>query len=126
IGVGLVILGDNLSSSAIPILVTMSVFGAAISYILMMVSALILRRKSPGMKRPYRVPGGKLTMWIALIFSAILLPAGVKDYPIAMLFGLLIFVAFALYYYVFSRHRVKNQSFEAELQMIQQSESELR
>jgi ethanolamine permease len=126
IGIGLVIMGSLLPGSAIPILVTMSVFGAAISYILMMVSALILRRKYPNMNRPFRVPGGRVTACIALLFSLILLPAGVKDYPIAMLFGSLIFLAFILYYFAFSRHRVQEQSFEEELELIQQSESELR
>jgi ethanolamine permease len=126
VGVLLVVVGSVLGGSAIPVLVTMSVFGAAISYIVMMVSAIVLRRRRPDLQRPYRMPGGELTAWVALILSVVLLPAGVKDYPMAMLFGLLVFAAFAAYYFLYSRHRLISRSVEEELRVIERAESELR
>lgn len=126
IGILLVVLGSILPGSAIPVLVTMSVFGAAISYIVMMISAIVLRRRRPDLRRPYRMPGGEITAWIALILSVLLLPAGVKDYPVAMLFGLLVFGAFAAYYFLYGRHRLVSSSIEEELRLIERAESELR
>ena len=43
------------------LLLNMAVFGAAVSYVLMMVSHIVLRRREPNMPRPYRTPGGGLT-----------------------------------------------------------------
>ncbi len=126
VGIGLVFLGAFLPGSAIPVLVTMSVFGAAISYILMMVSAIVLRRRRPDLRRPFRMPGGQATAWVALILSLVLLPAGIKDYPVAMIFGLLVFAAFAAYYFLYSRNRLLSRSIEEELSVIEHAESELR
>jgi ethanolamine permease len=126
IGVGLVILGDLLPGSGIPILVTMSVFGAAISYIMMMISAIMLRRRRPDLARPFRVPGGQVTAFIALALAAVLLPAGVYEFPEAMLFAFVVFVGFLAYYFLWSRHRLVSQSIEEELAVIEQSEQELR
>ena len=39
-------------------LLNMAVFGAALSYVLMMISHIVLRRREPDMPRPYRTPGG--------------------------------------------------------------------
>ena len=39
-------------------LLNMAVFGAALSYVLMMVSHIVLRIREPNMVRPYRTPGG--------------------------------------------------------------------
>ena len=33
-------------------------------YILMFISAIVLKYKKPSVKRPYKVPGGKAGMWI--------------------------------------------------------------
>jgi ethanolamine permease len=126
VGVMLVILGSTLGAGAIPVLVTMAVFGAAISYILMIVSAIVLRRRRPDLPRPYRMPGGEATAWVALVLALVLLPAGIKDYPVAMLFGLLVFAAFAAYYFLYGRHRLVSRSIEEELSIIEGAESELR
>jgi ethanolamine permease len=126
VGVGLVILGDLLPGSGIPILVTMSVFGAAISYIMMMISAIVLRRRRPDLARPFKVPGGQVTAIIALVLACVLLPAGTMQFPIAWLLALIVFVAFLAYYYLHSRHHLVSQSIEEELAVIERSEQELR
>jgi ethanolamine permease len=51
------------------LLLNMAVFGAALSYVLMMVSHIVLRRREPNMRRPYRTPGGALTTGFALVIA---------------------------------------------------------
>ncbi|NTW03514.1 MAG: ethanolamine permease, partial [Oscillochloris sp.] len=58
IGLGLVLLIDRLSSSVGAALLTMSVFGAVISYALVMVSYIKLAISRPTMSRPYKSPLG--------------------------------------------------------------------
>ncbi|GAA2877828.1 hypothetical protein GCM10010472_39470 [Pseudonocardia halophobica] len=50
-------------------LLDMAVFGAALSYVLMMVSHIVLRRHEPDMPRPYRTPGGVRTTGFALVVA---------------------------------------------------------
>ncbi|KZF08229.1 ethanolamine permease, partial [Rhodococcus sp. EPR-157] len=52
-------------------LLNMAVFGAALSYVLMMISHIVLRRKEPHMERPYRTPGGIATTGFALVIAAL-------------------------------------------------------
>ena len=42
-------------------LLNMAVFGATVSYVLMMISHIVLRRREPDLVRPYRTPGGTVT-----------------------------------------------------------------
>jgi hypothetical protein len=48
-------------------LLNMAVFGATVSYVLMMVSHIVLRRREPDLPRPYRTPGGTATTGVALV-----------------------------------------------------------
>ena len=49
------------------ILINIAVFGATISYVLMMLSHIVLRRTEPDLDRPYRTPGGVATSGVALV-----------------------------------------------------------
>ena len=51
------------------LMITMAVFGATISYAMMMLSHIILRYREPDMARPYRTPGGVVVTGIALFLS---------------------------------------------------------
>ena len=42
-------------------MLNIAVFGAAVSYVLMMLSHIVLRSREPDLERPYRTPGGTLT-----------------------------------------------------------------
>jgi ethanolamine permease len=53
------------------LLLNMAVFGAALSYVLMMVSHIVLRRREPNKRRPYRTPGGALTTGFALVIAVL-------------------------------------------------------
>ncbi len=46
-------------------LLNAAVFGAAISYVLMTLSHIVLRSREPNLERPYRTPGGVITSGIA-------------------------------------------------------------
>jgi ethanolamine permease len=126
IGIALVIIGYETTESAIPVMVTMSVFGAAISYMLMMASAIVLRRKRPDLARPYKVPGGQITAGVAFVLAAILLPAGMKDYPAAMAFGAATFVAFLVYFFAYSHKNIVSNSIEEELALLAEADSKLK
>ena len=44
-------------------------FGATVSYVLMMVSHIVLRIREPELERPYRAPGGVVTTAVALTLA---------------------------------------------------------
>ncbi|WP_236700440.1 ethanolamine permease [Allosalinactinospora lopnorensis] len=46
-------------------LINIAVFGATVSYALMMIAHIVLRRREPGLVRPYRTPGGIFTTGVA-------------------------------------------------------------
>jgi ethanolamine permease len=125
VGMVLVVVGDQLSESAIPVLVTISVVGAALTYCLMALSAIVLRVRRPDMERPFRAPGGITIPIVTFVFAAILLPAGVAEHKIAVLFALAIIVSFALVYVFYSKKRVAGVSVEQELNLLSQADQEL-
>ena len=51
------------------ILINLAVFGATLSYVLMMVAHQVLRVRNPDMPRPYRTPGGRITTGVALVLA---------------------------------------------------------
>ena len=53
----------------------LAVFGAVISYVLQMLSFLLLRRRLPDIERPYRSPLGVAGAWMALVIAAVTLVA---------------------------------------------------
>src|SRR5690606_15800681 len=58
------------------LLILVAVFGATISYVLMMASHITLRLRRPDMHRPYRTPGGIFTSGVALVLACIAVIAG--------------------------------------------------
>ena len=50
-------------------MIQIAVFGATVSYVLMLLSHIILRRKEPDLERPYTTPGGTLTSGIGLVLA---------------------------------------------------------
>lgn len=126
IGFVFCIVGDRVLADAIPVLVTLSVLVAAVSYMLMMISAIVLRRRRPDMDRPYRVPGGEALMWVSLVIAFILIPASLVSYPIAFLVGAVVMGLFLAYYFAVGSKRAGNRTAEEELTMIEAAEAELQ
>lgn len=108
------------------LLLNMAVFGAALSYVLMMVSHIVLRVREPDMPRPYRTPGGAITTGFALVIAVLAVIATFLVNPVAAGWCLAVFAAFMLYFAVFSRHRLVANSPDEEFAMLAKAEDELR
>lgn len=107
-------------------LLNMAVFGAALSYVLMMISHIVLRRREPDMPRPYRTPGGVATTGFALVIGVFAVIATFLVDPVAAGICLAVFAAFMLYFAVYSRHRLVANSPDEEFAMLAAAESELK
>ncbi|MFE7800112.1 ethanolamine permease [Nocardia sp. NPDC057440] len=106
-------------------LLNMAVFGAAVSYVLMMVSHIVLRVREPDMPRPYRTPGGIVTTAFALVIACAAVIATFLVDPVAASWTLAAFVAFLLYFALYSRHRLVANSPDEEFAMLARAEEEL-
>lgn len=100
------------------LLILMAVFGATISYVLMMLSHIKLRLSRPELPRPYKTPGGMWTSCIALVLAAVAVVAGLMVNPKVWLLAALIYVGFILYYLLYSRHHLAKGTPEQEFAMI--------
>ncbi|MCZ0730568.1 ethanolamine permease [Mycolicibacterium iranicum] len=108
------------------LLLNMAVFGAALSYVLMMVSHIVLRRREPQMPRPYRTPGGVVTTGFALVVAVLAVIATFLVDHIAALCCLVVFALFMAYFGLYSRHRLVANSPDEEFAALAAAEDELR
>ncbi|OCB60454.1 ethanolamine permease [Mycobacterium vulneris] len=108
------------------LILNMAVFGAALSYVLMMISHIVLRVREPEMNRPYRTPGGIVTTGFALVIAVVALIATFVVSPEAAGLCLAVFCAFMLYFALYSRHRLVANSPDEEFAMLAEAESALK
>jgi ethanolamine permease len=80
------------------LLILMAVFGATISYVLMMLSYIRLKTSKADLVRPYKAPGGVVTASIALVLAAIAVVAGFVVDPKVWLMAAAIYVVFIAYF----------------------------
>lgn len=106
-------------------LLNMAVFGAAVSYVLMMVSHITLRVREPGMRRPYRTPGGVVTTSVALAVAVVAVIGTFLVDPVAAGWTLAVFLAFMVYFGLYSRHRLVAASPDEEFAMLDRAEADL-
>jgi ethanolamine permease len=104
------------------LLILIAVFGATISYVLMMLSHIKLRQSRPNMHRPYKTPGGIITSGIALVLALFAVIAGFVVNPKVWLISLAIYLIFILYFFIYSRHHLIKGTPEEEFANIQNSE----
>jgi ethanolamine permease len=106
-------------------LILMAVFGATVSYALMMASHMRLRRREPHLRRPFRTPGGAWTSGVALILALVACVAGLLVDPWVIagagLFYALLLAWFALY----SRHHLVAQAPEEEFEALKSAQRDL-
>jgi ethanolamine permease len=123
----------NENANAVANLVQMSVFGALVTYVLMMVAFIQLRVREPNTPRPYRspvgIPGAVIVIGISVLamFSSIYYDAipglsgaqfGVLATAGAILLGL-------IYFALYSRRRLVAEAPEEEFALIREAEAEL-
>ncbi|WP_280233098.1 ethanolamine permease [Nocardia cyriacigeorgica] len=106
-------------------LLNMAVFGAAVSYVLMMVSHIVLRVRAPEMPRPYRTPGGIATTSFALVVAVAAVIATFLVDPVAAGWTLAVFCGFMLYFGVFRRTRLVAGSPDEEFAVLARAERDL-
>lgn len=119
VGFGLSLTGQG------DMLLNMAVFGAALSYVLMMVSHIVLRRRAPQMPRPYRTPGGVATTGFALAIAVLAVVATFLVDPIAAGATLGAFALFMLYFALYSRHHLVAAAPDEEFAALAKAEEEL-
>lgn len=106
-------------------LLNMAVFGAALSYVLMMVSHIVLRRREPDMPRPYRTPGGVWTTGFALVVAVIAVIATFLVDSVAALCTLGAFALFMAYFGFYSRHHLVASAPDEEFAALAAAERDL-
>ncbi len=107
------------------LLILVAVFGATISYVLMLVSHIVLRFKEPDLERPYRTPGGVVTTGIALVLAVIAMVAGFLVDPLVIVVTAGVFALAIAYFYFYSRHHIKAGAPEEEFAAITDAEKDL-
>lgn len=116
--------GDGIVGAS---LLTMAVFGATISYTLVMFTYIALSIKDKELERPYKSPLGLAGAWVGVVISVIALVAtfALKDNQPGVI-GAAIFVgALFLYYWFHSRHTLVAQSPEEAVALLMEAEREV-
>lgn len=106
-------------------MLNIAVFGAAISYVLMSLSHLVLRRREPGLHRPYRTPGGVYTSAVAFVLACAAVIATFLVDPKAAGIALVLYVVAVGYFTFYSRHRLVAAAPEEEFAALAEAEAEL-
>ena len=107
-------------------LLNMAVFGATVSYVLMMVSHIVLRRREPDLPRPYRTPGGTATTGVALVLAAAAVVATFLVDSTAALWTLAAYAAFLAYFALYSRHHLVASAPEEEFEALAAASKDVR
>lgn len=107
------------------LLIDIAVFGATVSYVLMMVSHIVLRRREPDLPRPYRTPGGVATTSVALVLAVCAVVATFFVDQLAAGITAAIFLAAIAYFWFYSRHHLVANAPEEEFAAISSAEKEL-
>jgi ethanolamine permease len=107
------------------LLILVAVFGATISYVLMMLSHMILRMKEPNLHRPYKTPGGMATSGVAFVLALVAVVAGFLVDPRVVIYTAVFYTIMIAYFGLYSRHHLVAQAPEEEFALIERAESEL-
>ncbi|WP_431041337.1 ethanolamine permease [Streptomyces sp. P1-3] len=106
-------------------MLNVAVFGATISYALMALSHIVLRRREPGLHRPYRTPGGVVTSSVAFVLACSALVATFLVDKDAAFIALGVYAVALAYFAFYSRHRLVAAAPEEEFAALAAAEAEL-
>ena len=107
------------------LMLTMAVFGATISYALMTLSHIVLRRLEPDLERPYRTPGGSVTSGIAFVLSIVAFVSTFLASLEAAIWSAVFYLVMVAYFFLYSRHHLVANAPEEEFEAIALAEQEL-
>jgi ethanolamine permease len=120
------IIGFGLSSTGQgDLMITMAVFGATISYALMMLSHILLRIREPELERPFRTPGGVFTTGVALLLSLVAFASTFVVSLESALWAGVFYAVLLAYFVLYSRHHLVAKSPDEEFALITGAENEL-
>jgi ethanolamine permease len=106
-------------------ILNIAVFGAAVSYVLMMLSHIVLRSREPDLERGYVTPGGTKTSGVALVLAILAVVATFLVDTTAAFITLGVYVAAAAYFGLYSRHHLVGSAPEEEFAAVESAEAEL-
>ncbi|GGY55572.1 ethanolamine permease [Bacterioplanes sanyensis] len=107
------------------LMLAMAVVGATVSYALMALSHILLRRNQPELERPYKTPGGVITSGIALLLSLVALTGVYAFDPRAFWYTAVLFAIGAAYYFGYSQHHLVAKSADEEFALLAAAEADL-
>ncbi|WP_329345615.1 ethanolamine permease [Streptomyces microflavus] len=107
-------------------MLNVAVFGATISYALMALSHIVLRRREPELPRPYRTPGGARTSSVAFVLACSALVATFLVDREAAFIALAVYAVALAYFAFYSRHRLVAAAPEEEFAALAAAEAELK
>ncbi|MEV6575563.1 ethanolamine permease [Streptomyces sp. NPDC051577] len=108
-----------------PRMLNIAVFGATISYALMALSHIVLRRREPALERPYRTPGGIVTSSVAFVLALSALVATFLVDKDAAFIALAVYAVALAYFALYSRHHLVASAPEEEFAALAAAEAEL-
>ncbi|SDJ15985.1 ethanolamine permease [Alteribacillus bidgolensis] len=91
-------------------LILIATFGALVSYIMMNLSLIILRKKEPNLKRPYKAPFYPVVPIVCIIISTLALFSSVFGQIDIFIGSVSIFALAVIYYFVWARHRINKNA----------------
>lgn len=107
------------------LMITMAVFGATISYAMMTLSHILLRKQEPELERPYKTPGGTFTSGVAFVLSIIAFASTFVVSQEAAMWSALFYAVMVAWFAFYSRHHIVAQAPEEEFEAIAKAEAEL-
>ncbi|NPD31310.1 ethanolamine permease [Eggerthellaceae bacterium zg-1084] len=108
------------------LILNVAVFGACVSYALMNLSHIVLRRRATALQRTYLTPGGARTTTVALVLSCV---AVVSTFFVDMVAVACVVAVYALgmtFFFVYSRSRLVSNAPEEEFARMSAAEAQLR
>ena len=108
------------------LILNVAVFGACVSYALMNLSHVVLRKKAPNMERDYLTPGGIVTTGIGLVLACVAVVSTFFVDIVAATCVLGVFVVGIVYFRVYARKRLVANAPEEEFAALANAEAELR
>ena len=107
------------------VLLNMAVFAACVSYAMMNLSHIILRKKEPNMERGFKAPGGIVLTSISFVLSIVAIVSTFTVDAFAASCTLGVLAALMIYFFAYSRKHLVGNAPEEEFAALKAAEAEL-